>query len=167
VKIKITEYLVGATRDEIIGHLSQQPRREGIGIEQLIAMVDNSPGVYWNNSPSGYGQITRRFYTLQRVNGTGPNGKDEGAGRHRHGIEDSDRIKKNSVARWLAKSSKEPPKKASQVSVCILSFRVRMGCSRSLRGVFRHASSTLVRAYPPLLELFQDLDCFYFFLLCI
>lgn len=121
MKIKITEYLPGATRDEIAGHLSQQPRKEGIGIEQLVAMVDSSPGVFWNNTPSGFGQITRRFYTLQRVNGTGPSGREEGGGPHRHGIQDSDRIKKNSVGRWLAKNSKEPPKrKPPVVSVCIM-----------------------------------------------
>jgi hypothetical protein len=84
-------------------------------------MVDSSPGVFWNNTPPGFGHVTRRFYTLQRVNGTGPSGKEEGGGPHRHGVEDSDRIKKNSVVRWLAKNSKEPPKrKPLVVSVCIV-----------------------------------------------
>lgn len=120
VKIKITEYLPGASRDEIQNHLSQQPRREAIGSEQLVAMVDSSPAVCWNRGPAGYGQITRRFYTLQRVNGTGPSGREEGGGPHRHGIEDSDKIKKNSVDRWMAKNNKELPKrKAPVVSVCV------------------------------------------------
>ena len=34
VKIKITEYQPGATREEISTHLSQQPRSEGISAEE-------------------------------------------------------------------------------------------------------------------------------------
>ncbi|TLD34864.1 hypothetical protein E2P81_ATG05029 [Venturia nashicola] len=114
VKIKITEYLPGATRDEIQNHLSQQPRKEAVGLEQLVAMVDASPAVFWNTGLAGYGQITRRFYTLQRVNGTGPSGREEGGGPHRHGIDDSDKIKKNSVERWMARGSKEPAKRKAR-----------------------------------------------------
>lgn len=121
VKIKITEYLPGATRDEIQNHLSQQPRREAIGLDQLVATVESSPAVCWDTGPAGYGQITRRFYTLQRVNGTGPSGKEEGGGSHKHAIEDSDKIKKNSVERWMAKISKEPPKRKAPVAlVCTI-----------------------------------------------
>jgi hypothetical protein len=74
--------------------------------------------VCWNS----VGQITRRFYTFQRVNGMGHNGgAEDGGGPHRHDIGVSDQVKKNSVVRWLAKSNKEPPKrKAAQVQVCIL-----------------------------------------------
>lgn len=109
-------------------------------------MVDSSPSVFWNNSPPGFEQITMRFYTLQRVNGTGPSGREEGGGPHRHGIEDSDKIKKNSVVRWLAKNSKEPPRrKPPVVSVCIVFLLCCISGGRSLRGVFRHASSRTTR----------------------
>jgi glutathione S-transferase len=61
----------------------------------------------------------RKYYTIQRVNGNGGNGKSDGAaGPHKHSLEESDRVKKNSVVRWLAKIDKE--RKKSQVSPCSL-----------------------------------------------
>lgn len=49
-----------------------------------------------------------RFYTIQRVNGNGANGKGDGTvGAHRHTIEESDRIKKNSIHRHFIKEEKE------------------------------------------------------------
>jgi hypothetical protein len=57
----------------------------------------------------------RKYYTFQRVNGNGGNGKGDGvAGPHKHTLEESDRVKKNSVLRWLAKCEKDSKK--SQVS---------------------------------------------------
>ncbi|RGP65227.1 hypothetical protein FLONG3_9314 [Fusarium longipes] len=45
-----------------------------------------------------------RLWTIQRVNGNGGNGKGDGvAGPHKHTLERSDEIKKNSVQRYLAK----------------------------------------------------------------
>jgi hypothetical protein len=59
----------------------------------------------------------RKFYTFQRVNGNGGNGKGDGvAGPHKHSLEESDRVKKNSVIRWQAKVDKDGRKK-SQVSL--------------------------------------------------
>ena len=61
--------------------------------------------------------IPKKFYTFQRVNGNGGNGKGDGvAGPHKHTLEESDRVKKNSVLRWLAKCDKGDRRK-SQVSV--------------------------------------------------
>ncbi|KAI9839967.1 MAG: hypothetical protein M1819_000159 [Sarea resinae] len=52
-----------------------------------------------------------RFYTIQRVNGNGGNGKGDGiAGPHKHTLEDSDRVKKNSVMRSMLKEDKEKKK---------------------------------------------------------
>lgn len=49
-----------------------------------------------------------RYFTIQRVNGNGGNGKGDGvAGPHKHSLEDSDRIKKNSVIRSTLKESRE------------------------------------------------------------
>ena len=109
MKIKITEYLPGATREEIASHLSQQPRNDGIRADELLSRVQGAIGQQWTSAPSSFGapaQATTRFYTIQRVNGTGPNAKDEGSGGHRHSLEDSDRIKKNSVIRSLEKTDR-------------------------------------------------------------
>jgi glutathione S-transferase len=73
VKIKITEYFPGAQLD-----------------------LDNTSGL--DVSLAG-----QRLWTIQRVNGNGGNGKGDGvAGPHKHTLERSDEIKKNSVQRYLA-----------------------------------------------------------------
>jgi len=62
------------------------------------------------------GPPSKKFYTFQRVNGNGGNGKGDGvAGPHKHSLEESDRVKKNSVIRWQAKIDKDD-RKRSQVS---------------------------------------------------
>lgn len=62
--------------------------------------------------PASFGPPARKFYTFQRVNGNGGNGKGDGiAGPHKHSLEDSDKVKKNSVVRWLAKMDKDDRKK--------------------------------------------------------
>ncbi|KAF2833192.1 hypothetical protein CC86DRAFT_365150 [Ophiobolus disseminans] len=54
----------------------------------------------------------KKYYTFQRVNGNGGNGKGDGvAGPHKHTLEESDRVKKNSVLRWFAKCEKDDRKK--------------------------------------------------------
>lgn len=74
--------------------------------------------------PKGHpGADGKRWYLIQRVNGghnTGGNQEDEDdEGRettnldHKHTLEESDRIKKNSVQRWLLKEEKE--RKAKRV----------------------------------------------------
>ncbi|KAF2131682.1 hypothetical protein P153DRAFT_365252 [Dothidotthia symphoricarpi CBS 119687] len=51
--------------------------------------------------------LPEKVYTIQRVNGNGGNGKGDGvSGPHKHSLEESDRVKKNCVVRWLAKSEK-------------------------------------------------------------
>ena len=58
----------------------------------------------------------KKFYTIQRVNGNGGNGKGDGvAGPHKHSLEESDKVKKNSVLRWMMKSERD--KKRVQVSL--------------------------------------------------
>lgn len=62
----------------------------------------------------------KTYYTFQRVNGNGGNGKGDGvAGPHKHTLEESDKVKKNSVLRWLAKCEKDERKK---VQVSLMSF---------------------------------------------
>jgi hypothetical protein len=49
-----------------------------------------------------------KLYTITRVNGNGLNGKQDGVdGPHKHTLQDSDSIKKNSVVRWAMKHEKE------------------------------------------------------------
>ena len=60
-----------------------------------------------------------RYYTVQRVNGNGGNQKADGVeGPHKHTLEESDRVKKNSVQRWMAKEAKD--KKKTQVRLARL-----------------------------------------------
>ncbi|KAF5964196.1 glutathione transferase omega 1 [Fusarium bulbicola] len=90
VKIKITEYFPGARLD-----------------------LDNTSAL--DASLAG-----QRLWTIQRVNGNGGNGKGDGvAGPHKHTLERSDEIKKNSVQRYLANQGdvrKEKEKEKAQVS---------------------------------------------------
>ncbi|EWG38088.1 hypothetical protein FVEG_01424 [Fusarium verticillioides 7600] len=92
VKIKIIEYFPGARLD-----------------------LDNASGL-------DAGLAGQRLWTIQRVNGNGGNGKGDGvAGPHKHTLERSDEIKKNSVQRYLAnqadlkkdKEKVQPPPKAT------------------------------------------------------
>lgn len=65
-----------------------------------------------------------RYFTIQRVNGNGANGKNEGVGGgHRHTLEDSDRVKKNSVQRHILKQEKER-KKAAVCLILLFGMRV-------------------------------------------
>ncbi|KAL3470028.1 hypothetical protein BJX99DRAFT_58374 [Aspergillus californicus] len=65
--------------------------------------------------PEGHpGATGQRFFTIQRVNGNGANGKNDGvSGGHRHSLEESDRVKKNSVQRYLLKEARERKKSSS------------------------------------------------------
>lgn len=125
VKIKITEFFVGATRDDIQGHLNLQPRSQDFRAEHILAKVNGSAmattqpsfdsvvsgAVANGNTTSALVPATQRFYTIQRVNGTGAGGTrgDQSCPTHKHTLEESDRIKKNSVVRWMAKPKKKAP----------------------------------------------------------
>lgn len=85
VKIKITEYFPGS---------------EAYQLENGAAAAAAAAGYQ--------GQ---RFWTIQRVNGNGGNGKGDGvAGPHKHSLERSDEIKKNSVQRYMAQQDKDVKK---------------------------------------------------------
>jgi glutathione S-transferase len=120
VKIKITEYFPGAMlRADFVpdGGLQPDPSQSnnffapgqpgGPAMQQQfgLSMVNNSMGAA---HPGATGQ---RYYTIQRVNGNGGNGKGDGVpGPHKHGLDESDRVKKNSVQRYLMKRDKEDKK---------------------------------------------------------
>jgi hypothetical protein len=100
VKIKITEYAPGAQIQLEDGGttsfaLQQQQQQQ----QQMLPTMplDIGPG--------------QKFWTIQRVNGNGGNGKGDGvAGPHRHTLAKSDEIKKNSVQRYVANQEKETKK---------------------------------------------------------
>ncbi|KAL8687050.1 MAG: hypothetical protein Q9224_005266, partial [Gallowayella concinna] len=83
----------------------------------------------------------RRFYTIQRVNGNGANGKNDGsAGPHKHSLEDSDRIKKNSVVRHMLKMEKE--KKKTELLASTSESLFRSSSRRRLRTMADDTKST-------------------------
>lgn len=97
VKIKITEYLPDGGADAALDR-------------DVAAAI--AAGTAAANAVVGTGQ---RFWTIQRVNGNGGNGKGDGvAGPHRHSLERSDEIKKSSVQRFVAMRDRET--KRPQVS---------------------------------------------------
>lgn len=145
VKIKITEYFDQQEYAEQVGHnppgadedvmaealnrtrqflrqssMTQQQRDVNVwelpsNIPQTIPQFTAGPG-----PPSQQRPPPKKYYTFQRVNGNGGNGKGDGvAGPHKHTLEESDRVKKNSVIRWLAKCEKDDQRK-SQVSLHLI-----------------------------------------------
>lgn len=85
------------------GHPGEQPMYPGN--QHVLPMVNTSLG---HDHPGASGA---RFYTIQRVNGNGGNGKGDGVpGPHKHNLAESDHIKKNSVQREILKKEKEEKK---------------------------------------------------------
>ncbi|TAQ87910.1 hypothetical protein B7494_g3753 [Chlorociboria aeruginascens] len=122
VKIKITEYFPGAMlRADFTPDGGQpqdpgqnnnyfapgQPGGQPIHHQQQFGMPMVNSGI-----PPGHpGATGQRYYTIQRVNGNGGNGKGDGvAGPHKHLLSESDRVKKNSVQRFMMKKDKEDKK---------------------------------------------------------
>ena len=96
---------------------------QGVDQQQQFGMMPVGSGI----PPNHPGATGQRYYTIQRVNGNGGNGKSDGvAGPHKHGLLESDRVKKNSVQRYLMKRDKE--EKKTQVGIlpsCLLSLTVQ------------------------------------------
>ncbi|KAE8361191.1 hypothetical protein BDV27DRAFT_148049 [Aspergillus caelatus] len=129
VKIKITEYFPGYS-PMMIAEGAANDAAAALGAESLSSgdvvfpppedpePRDRQPfGVLTPNPPlpEGHpGANGQRFFTIQRVNGNGANGKNDGvSGGHRHTLEESDRVKKNSVQRYLLKEAREKKKASS------------------------------------------------------
>ncbi|KAK7940812.1 glutathione S-transferase omega-1 [Apiospora aurea] len=84
VKIKITEYFAGAT-----------------------IQLDDGMTIDGTQAPL----VGDKFWTIQRVNGNGGNGKQDGvAGPHKHSLAKSDEIKKSTVQRFIQAQEKEAKK---------------------------------------------------------
>lgn len=99
------------------GGFETLPAELSPGVHTLFPVQGSQPfGVLapGSNLPDDHpGANGDRYFTIQRVNGNGANGKNEGVGGgHRHTLEDSDRVKKNSVQRHILKEEKERRKSA-------------------------------------------------------
>lgn len=107
VKIKITEYFPGAralmgTDFPVETPANDNPFAPGRTLSSSQAPNNGLP------SPIEPGNDGARYYTIQRVNGNGANGKGDGtAGAHKHTIEESDKVKKSSIHRYFLKEEKE------------------------------------------------------------
>lgn len=107
VKIKITEYFPGAralmgTDFPVQIPASDNPFAPGRALSTTQGPNNGVPTV------SEPGNDGTRYYTIQRVNGNGANGKGDGtAGAHKHTIEESDKVKKSSLRRHFLKEEKE------------------------------------------------------------
>lgn len=93
------------------------------------------------------GDDGQRYYTIQRVNGNGGNGKGDGvAGPHKHTLDESDRVKKNSIQRATVKVAKEKKKtevcSCSSIRVQSLSISISFIRVRLLRSTLRIILST-------------------------
>ncbi|KAI9756732.1 MAG: hypothetical protein M4579_003733 [Chaenotheca gracillima] len=123
VKIKITEYFPQSVLPQGFANSSPQPQMESNNTNNFFAPGQpGGPPLPQQQPPYGLleanGSVSmnqplasERYFTIQRVNGNGGNGKGDGvAGPHKHSLEDSDRVKKNSVQRHMLKEEKEKKK---------------------------------------------------------
>ena len=127
MKIKITEYFPGARAmlDQDLNASAEDTSNHFYGQDDHYTTSAQNPqrtqpfGMLAPanaNLPPLPGSNGERFFTIQRVNGNGGNGKGDGvAGPHKHTLADSDRVKKNSIQRQIIKDEKETKK--MQVSV--------------------------------------------------
>ncbi|KAK9855636.1 Glutathione S-transferase/chloride channel [Penicillium brevicompactum] len=116
VKIKVMEYFPRSEISDLDPSVEAGPSSvpgmytfalsgdPSIRSDQAFEMLASNPGL----PPSHPGANGARYYTIQRVNGNGANGKDDGvSGGHQHTLEESDRVKKSSVQRSVLKDKKD------------------------------------------------------------
>jgi glutathione S-transferase len=130
VKIKITEYFPEMDTGESESVPPPPPVSDTPG-NQLDNVGDPiDPALFQAGQQSG--NARKKYYTIQRVNGATPGGRDKPTvPSHKHSLEESDRIKKNSVIRHHLKETKSKDKSKTTVSISIfpmLSFS-RLGNS--------------------------------------
>ncbi|KAK8167000.1 putative glutathione transferase [Phyllosticta citrichinensis] len=114
VKIRVTEYEPGAATPEAVGHLTEQAINVSSSNHAGLDSLDLGTGglgpqsQQWPFAPMmNTSPYHGKIFTIQRVNGNGANGKVDGhPGPHRHTLQDSDRIKKSSVERWMREQEK-------------------------------------------------------------
>ena len=135
VKIKITEWF-GEDQCRELGIEPDYPKMDGTNEDGLQIVMESTNDVNGDPNSNAFGMLEptkryprghpgadgKRWYTIQRVNGsvhsnaaTGIVEDDAGGGGdgddkdldHKHSLEESDRIKKNTVQRFLLKEEKE------------------------------------------------------------
>lgn len=133
VKIKITEWF-GEDQCRELGIEPEYPKLDGTGGDGLQIVMESANEVNGDANGNSFGMLepTKRFprghpgadgkrwYTIMRVNGSAHSNAatgvmdDEEAGNgddkdldHKHTLEESDRIKKNTVQRFVLKEEKE------------------------------------------------------------
>jgi glutathione S-transferase len=134
VKIKITEYFPGATMqlDDI------NPGSSSSGSVPLTQMPQFGSGGLPVTSD-------QKFWTIQRVNGNGGNGKGDGvAGPHKHTLEKSDEIKKSTVVRYLMEIDKKAKKSQKPVQ--------RKASGLALSTAKKHAKDHTLKLYAACFE---------------
>ena len=116
VKIKITEYFPGAKT--MMGQLGIGPNDgEGDGLvaarENFDTSMDQDQNFGATGQPGGNetdipGTNGERYFAITRINGLGGKTRGDGIpGGHKHSLEESDRVKKSSVARHLLNEKKQ------------------------------------------------------------
>lgn len=129
VKIKITEYFPGAT-------ILQGDGDSSLSIAQSSAYQSPQQQFFTDGLPRPMDAHLNgeKFWTIQRVNGNGGNGKGDGvAGPHKHSLQKSDEIKKSTVQRHIASQEKEAKKIQVGRSLSYRSNVVAFACRCSLR----------------------------------
>lgn len=101
VKIKITEHFPDATFSAD-GAINASPTTS---LPPLHQFPDGTV------RPLSRSSTAKKFWTIQRVNGNGGNGKGDGVpGPHKHTLQKSDEIKKSTVQRFITQQEKESKK---------------------------------------------------------
>ncbi|KAL1638000.1 hypothetical protein SLS58_009117 [Diplodia intermedia] len=120
VKIKITEYEPGSATPDNVGPLTEYPVPDPVP----PAAPNQAGQLQWPLSALHLTQpdpYNRKIYTIQRVNGNGANGKADGnPGPHKHDLEESDRIKKNTAIRHTLKNEKDRKKQQPRVWISLV-----------------------------------------------
>jgi hypothetical protein len=123
VKIKITEYHRGECPQELVQHAeSQHTNRNMLETPSYHGLETASGSTAWNAPASNSALLAlhsanQKWFSIQRVNGTGNQGAVPE--QHRHSMEESDRVKKNSVQRHFKRDEKFPrPSKAPKQVGC-------------------------------------------------
>ena len=146
VKIKITEYFPGAKALMGTNFPVETPANDNPLATGRPLSTTQSPNIGIPTLPASVNDGAR-YYTIQRVNGNGANGKGDGtAGAHKHTIEESDKVKKSSLHRHFLKEEKERRKSMVSKRFSFLQF---LGCFTTTTETSRRqatASSFLPQA---------------------
>lgn len=145
VKIKVTEYLPGSMATDATGGFESMPTDLLPGSHTLYPTSSSQSfdvlapeSLLPEGHPAANGE---RYFTIQRVNGNGANGKSDGAaGGHRHTLEESDRVKKNSVQRMILKEDKERKKAVVRLESLGLATPRKTTSPQSSSPVYLHSS---------------------------